>query len=214
MTHLVACSLGVTAILLGCGRPASTPNEKMSSAQHVGCSVGTRWERNSTVSNAPQAVDLDCDGTPDTIKVELFDSAGVGYWRMSARYRGAPVSLTSPWEDRPELVGAVDLDADGTLEILFAAADESGIAPWLVDIGGGHPRTLPIAGPPHSYQYRFSDTPSNACVEAAMPHVAVDSLGRGGVRLSVNSGEPRGACPAALVRVFHLESDSLRADSQ
>ena len=123
------------------------------------------------------------------------------------------IHVTSPWEGQPELVGAVDLDADKILDLLLVVADESSIVPWPVRVGSAHPSTFPIAGSPRSYQYRFGGTPSDSCVTMAMPHVSVDSLGRGAIKLSVNSGDPTGACPAAIVRIFRLESDSLRPHS-
>ena len=213
VTCLALCSLGTVAIALGC-KPRATISDSMpSAASRIGCPLGTLWEPKVIGSNTPQTVDLDCDGAVDTVIVERFDSTGVAFWRIVAKMRGVSIHVTSPWEGQPELVGAVDLDADKILDLLLVVADESSIVPWPVRVGSAHPSTFPIAGSPRSYQYRFGGTPSDSCVTMAMPHVSVDSLGRGAIKLSVNSGDPTGACPAAIVRIFRLESDSLRPHS-
>jgi hypothetical protein len=205
---------GVLVVALSCARPAAISDVMASPARGLRCPAGTLWERDTSLSAISQALDLDCDGALDTVRIQRFDSVGVVFWRLTATTRGRQVYVTSPWEGQPELVGAVDLDADGVLDLLAVVADESSIIPWLVRVGGSGPGTLPIAGPPQSYQYLFGDSPSDSCVAAAMPRVTVDSRKKGAIRLAVNSTELAQACPAIAVRFLRWEDDSLRVESK
>lgn len=147
----------------------------------------------------PLAVDLDGDGSMDTVSVS--PSSTGGQYLVITRKVGTD-SFPAAAEERLKLIAAEDLNADGTVDLLFSSIEESSISP-LVLLIQQHRVIVSKPRPGTRYQdieYRL-DVGEGNCLELLEPvlHRAESGMPR---RFAVAVGEHEyaGTCHSPVRR--------------
>jgi hypothetical protein len=156
-------------------------------------------------------VDLNCDGAADSISISRVESAGVLVSQVTVGAR-APY-LFRALDGLPHLLEAVDIDGDGTRDLVLALIDESTVLPLLLRVTDAD--TRPFGESKINWrqlQYAWSaNDDQDSCRSIVTPRTQIDSQGFRYLRLRAALGNiPCDQAPsiALVVRNGELLVDS------
>lgn len=199
-------STGVALLVLGLGlgsggcRPAE-------SAPAIACpAVETR-----DTTTAVVAVDLDCDGGADTVRVVWVDA---GDQRLALVVAGAQLRDTVLLDVEgtlPDVLAFGDVQGDGTRDVLLALADESTVLPLVVLVSkeGLREAALSPELSARDLQFRWDSSEAEpGCLERLLPRLVARPGRTPAVVAAIGSAEEHG-CASPPTVTLEVRRDTL-----
>jgi hypothetical protein len=196
--------LALTLVACGAGSAGCRPAVSTSS---IACPAVEKRDTATTVV----AVDLDCDGGEDTVRVVWMKT---GVQRPALVVAGAHLKDTLLLDVEgtlPDVLAFGDLQGDGTRDVLLALADESTVLPVVVLVSRDGLRAATpaptLAGP--SLQFRWDSSEAEpGCLERLLPRLEARPGRTPAVVAAVGSAEEHG-CASPPTVTLEVRRDTL-----